>query len=49
MNWYKVIILKIDVFESTILNEKHFGSKVDAENYITSLNPDTVGVMVTMG
>lgn len=31
MKYYTVIVVKIDAFESQIINERHFGNYEDAE------------------
>lgn len=49
MNWYKVIVLAIDVFESAIVDEKHFGSKIEADQFISGLSVGQISVIVPMG
>lgn len=49
MDWYKVIVIAVDVFESAIADEKHFCSKCEAYNFIRSLNAGNIGVVVSMG
>lgn len=31
--FYKVIVVKIDIFESMIIDERHFDTKMDADGY----------------
>lgn len=31
--FFKVVVVKIDVFESTIVDEKHFRTKAEAHTY----------------
>ena len=33
MPFYTVVVLNVDVFESTIVDEKHFGNAADAFEY----------------
>ena len=33
MKYYTVIVVKIDAFESQIINERHFGNYEDAEEF----------------
>lgn len=47
--WYKVVILKIDIFESKIDNERHFNTKAEAEDFANSQkSTDRIAVVVTM-
>ena len=47
--WYKVVILKIDIFESKIDNERHFNTKAEAEDFANSQkSTDKLAVVVTM-
>lgn len=34
VTFFKVIIIKVDVFESTIIDEKHFSTRSEAEKYV---------------
>lgn len=36
MKYYTVIVVKIDAFESQIINERHFGNYEDAEEFSTA-------------
>ena len=45
--FFKVIVLSVDVFETTIINEKHFPTKTDAEAYANSCS-GVVTVIVEM-
>ena len=36
--FYKVIIIKIGVFSSCIIDEKHFLNDIDAKQYVKSMN-----------
>lgn len=36
--FYKVIVIKIDMFESTIIDERHFGNNADATDYAATMN-----------
>lgn len=49
-NFYKVIVIAVDIFESKIVEEKHFGSKSDANNYKEYINNSTdfVGVVIKL-
>lgn len=33
MKYYTVIVVKIDAFESQIINERHFGNYEDQKNF----------------
>ena len=48
--WYSVIIIHKDVFESTIIEERHFGSKKDAKCFANTYknNNDFVAVVLDM-
>lgn len=35
-SFYKVVVLDIDVFETTIKDERHFGCETDAQDYANS-------------
>lgn len=35
--FYKVVVLKIDVFESSIIDEKHFSSQSEATAYADTM------------
>lgn len=36
--FYKVVVLKIDVFESSIVDEKHFRTKAEAHAYADTMS-----------
>lgn len=40
MKYYTVIVIKIDAFESQIVNERHFRSYDDAEAFSKSVSQD---------
>lgn len=47
--FYKVVILNIDIYESTVADERHFGSKEEAEHYAnTHKSEGQVTVIVQM-
>lgn len=46
--FYKVIVLSIDVFESQIVDERHFGDATAANTFAASLSGNHVGVVVKM-
>lgn len=47
--FYKVLLIHCDVFESTIVDERHFSSKEEAETFVTSKKaPDQLGLIVQM-
>lgn len=47
--FYKVLLIHCDVFESSIIDERHFGSKEEAEIFISSKKaPDQLGLIVQM-
>lgn len=46
--FYKVVALSIDVFESTIIDERHFGTRSEAEAYANSFSGSTVAIIVEM-
>lgn len=41
MKYYTVIVVKIDAFESQIINERHFGNYEDAEEFSRNVPQDT--------
>lgn len=48
-SFYKVVVLKIDVFESSIVDERHFPTKRQAEEFVGKLNEaDCMGIVVGM-
>lgn len=48
MSWFKVIVLAVDTFQTTIEDERHFGSKSEADTFISHLASGKVGVVVPM-
>ena len=49
VQFYKVLVLKIDVFESTIVDERHFSSSSEALVYADSMiNAGYVPVIAKM-
>lgn len=47
--FYKVILIHCDIFMSSIVDERHFGTKEEAETFITSKKaPDQLGLIVQM-
>lgn len=36
--FYTVVILKLDIFESTIVDERHFETRDDATNYALTMH-----------
>lgn len=36
--FYKVVTIKVGVFSSCIIDEKHFSNDIDAKQYIKSMN-----------
>lgn len=49
-NYYKVVVLKVDIFESQIIDEKHFGTKAEALKFKSRIDNSTdfIGVVVQM-
>lgn len=48
--YYKVIVLQIDTFESSVADERHFGTIEEATRFSESATNDNhVGVIVKMG
>lgn len=49
VSYYKVITLQIGVFASSIVDEKHFGSLIEAESFRNSNKTDSqVCVIIKM-
>lgn len=44
--FFKVIVLSVGLFESVIIDERHFSDRNGADAYIKSLNDGLVGVLV---
>lgn len=47
MSYFKVIVINCDVFESTIIDERHFKTQQDAKVFAESYK-DMVTIIVTM-
>lgn len=37
-SFFTVIIIKLDIFESTIVDERHFANRSEAHNYAQTMN-----------
>lgn len=47
--FYKVLLIHCDVFETSIVDERHFGTKEEARAFITSKKaPNQLGLIVQM-
>ena len=47
--FYKVLVIKVDVFESTIIDERHFNTKAAAQAFIKACNNNNcIAVIITM-
>ena len=47
--YFKVILIHCDIFMSSIVDERHFGSKEEAEAFVASKKaPDQLGLIVQM-
>ena len=44
----KIIVLEIGLLESTIVDEKHFGSQDEAQRYLDDLPENLVAVRISM-
>lgn len=44
-SFFTVVVIAVDMWESTIVDEKHFGSRNEAENYKKSLPSDLNGLV----
>ena len=49
-SFYKVIVMKVDIFESEIVDEKHFGSSEEAARFCDQVisTTDNMAFMVKM-
>ena len=49
-SFYKVIVMKVDIFESEIVEERHFGSCIEAVRFCEHVmsTSDNMTVMVRM-
>lgn len=47
MSYFKVIVIDCDVFESTIIDERHFSTQQDAKIFAESYK-DMVTIIVAM-
>ena len=36
--FFTVIVIKLDIFESTIIDERHFGNRSEAQEYARTMN-----------
>lgn len=43
--FYTVVVIKVDLFESSIVDEKHFGLLSEAESFKSSLQSGLIGVI----
>lgn len=47
--FYKVILIHCDIFMSSIIDERHFGTKEEAETFISGKKaPDRLGLIIQM-
>ena len=46
-NLYKVIVIKLDFFGSSVIDERHFSSFESAELYANTVNTDDTVIVVT--
>lgn len=47
--YFKVILIHCDILESNIVDERHFGTKEEAEIFVISKKaPDQLGLIVQM-
>lgn len=46
--FYKVVALSIDIFESSIIDERHFGTRAEAEAYASTFSGSSVAFIVEM-
>lgn len=46
-NFYKVIVIKLDFFGSSIVNERNFSTFESAELYANTVNTDDTVIVVT--
>lgn len=46
VNFYKVVVLSIGIFETVIVDERHFSNKESAVAYTNTLAAGLVGVLV---
>lgn len=44
--FYKVLVLSIDIFESSIVNEKHFKTYSEASEFCSSLKDSGLTTMI---
>jgi len=44
-SFYTVIVVKVDMWESSIVDEKHFGNRTDAEKFKKSLPSELNGMV----
>lgn len=46
VSFFKVIVLSVGMFESEIIDERHFADRNGAKEYMQTLNDGLVGVLV---
>ena len=46
--FYKVVVLSVGLFDSMIVNERHFPDRDSASAYVQTLDSGLVGVMIEM-
>lgn len=44
--YFKAILIKVDTFESEIIDERHFKTLPEAEQYINEYKTKTIGIIV---
>lgn len=44
-NFYTVVVIRIDMIESQIVDERHFANRDEADTFCKSLSPDLIGVI----
>lgn len=44
-SFFTVVVVKVDMWESVIVDERHFGNRKDAENFKNSLSSDLNGMV----
>lgn len=46
--FYKVIVLQCDIFMSSIIDERHFATRSEAEAYSNTFSGETLAIIVSM-
>ena len=46
VNFYKVVVLSVGIFETVIVDERHFPNRDGANAYMQTLNKGLIGVLV---